>query len=297
MARAPAPACAAGLLGDTPARDYAHKLQRFHGFAAPELEQIAAALGLRPGMRVLDAGCGTGEMLARFARYLGPEGRVAGIDLAGAHARAARAAAPAHCCVAQADLTQPPFAPGSFDLVWSLNTLNHLHDPDAGVRALAALLTAGGRLVLAQSSLLPDMFFAWDARLERVTTEAVHRYYRERYRVSERDLTAVRALLGLLRRASLGAVSVKSWLIERVAPLRAEDEAYLLESQFRGTWGERLRPYLSAEDFSELSRLCDPTDGAYALRRPDFHFLQTLTVAVALKIRGRGVLQCTSQKQ
>jgi len=27
--------------------------------------------------------------------------------------------------------------------------------------------------------------------------------------------------------------------------------------------------------------LCDPDDERYALRRPDFHFLQSLTIAVA----------------
>jgi hypothetical protein len=109
----------------------------------------------------------------------------------------------------------------------------------------------------------------------------VHAYYRDRYQLSERDLAGVRGLLGLLRRAGLKQVSVKSWLIERVVPLSAADEAYLLHTQFQGTWGERLRPYLSGADFSELTRLCDPADDDYALRRPDFHFLQTLTVAVA----------------
>jgi SAM-dependent methyltransferase len=183
--------------------------------------------------------------------------------------------------VAQADIRQPPFAPATFDLVWTLNTVNHLRDPGAGVHALANLLRTEGRLVLAQSSFLPDMFFAWDARLERLTTEAVHAYYRDRYQLSERDLAGVRGLLGLLRRAGLKQVSVKSWLIERVVPLSAADEAYLLHTQFQGTWGERLRPYLSGADFSELTRLCDPADDDYALRRPDFHFLQTLTVAVA----------------
>jgi SAM-dependent methyltransferase len=280
MSGAPEPAGSQGLLGDSAARDYAEKLQRFNRFAAPELDAVAASLGLRPGMHILDAGCGTGEMLARFGRHLGPDGRVVGIDLAEAHARVARASAPT-ARVMQADLTQPPFAPGTFDLVWSLNTLHHLRDPGAGVHELAGLLRADGRLVLAQSSFLADMFFAWDARLERLVTEAVRQYYRDRYRLSEADLSGVRGLLGLLHRAPLKQVSVRTWLIERVAPLSADDEAYLLHTQFQGTWGERLRPYLSPADFGTLARLCDPAAEEYALRRADFHFLQTLTVAVA----------------
>jgi hypothetical protein len=125
------------------------------------------------------------------------------------------------------------------------------------------------------------MFFAWDARLEQAITDAVRRYYRDRYALSERDLAGTRNLVGLLRRAALRNVKSRTWVIERIAPLARADEAYLLEAIFRGTWGERLRPYLSCEDFAELTLLCDPLHPAYALRRADFHFLQTLTLVVA----------------
>jgi hypothetical protein len=128
--------------------------------------------------------------------------------------------------------------------------------------------------------LLPDMLFAWDARLERVTTEAVRRYYLDRYGLEERDLTAVRSLVGVLRRAGLRNVSSRTFMIERITPLQPAAEAYLLQAIFRGTWGERLRPYLSAEDFASLAVLTDPDDANFALRRPDFHLLQTLTLAV-----------------
>jgi SAM-dependent methyltransferase len=175
---------------------------------------------------------------------------------------------------------QPPLAPRSFDLVWSVNTINHLREPLAGVRVLATLLCPGGRIAVGQSSLLPEMFFAWDSRLERLTTEAVHRYYRDRYGLTERELADARSIVGLLRRAALRNVRVQTFIIERVSPLNHADEAYLLEAIFRDTWGERLRPYLSGEDYDELTALCDPRHPEFALRRTDFHFLQTFTLAV-----------------
>ena len=52
-----------GLLGDTATRDYSRKLSLFNSFAEPEIRQLIGGLGLRPGMRILDAGCGTGEAL------------------------------------------------------------------------------------------------------------------------------------------------------------------------------------------------------------------------------------------
>jgi hypothetical protein len=75
-------------------------------------------------------------------------------------------------------------------------------------------------------------------------------------------------------------VRAQTFIIERVSPLNSADQAYLLEAIFRDTWGERLRPYLSGEDYDELTALCDPGHRAFALRRADFHFLQTFTVAV-----------------
>jgi len=269
-----------GLLGDTAARDYSRKLRLFNAFARPELRQAIAGLALQPGMCVLDAGCGTGEALEWLAAEVGPEGLVVGLDLATAHTTAARAVASAGIGVVQANLLQLPLARASLDLVWSVNTLNHLRDPVAGLAGLATLLRAGGRIALGQSSLLPDMYFAWDARLERLTNEAVRRYYRDRYQIDERELAAVRALVGQLQSAGLGNVTVRTFMIERVAPLGCAEEDYLLEVIFRNTWGERLRPYLSPDDFQALAQLCDPAHPDFALRRQDFHFLQSFTLAV-----------------
>ena len=271
---------ASGLLGDTVARDYSRKLSQFNAFAGPELRQLIGSLGLKPGMKVLDAGCGTGDALQWLRAEVGGGGSVTGIDLAAAHTTVARTVAPADILVVQADVLRPPLAGHSLDLIWSVNTVNHLHDPVAGVRALASLLRPGGRIALGQSSLLPDMYFAWDARLERLTNEAVRQYYRDRYQVDERDLTAVRSIVGLLQRSGLRDVTVRTVMIERTSPLRPADESYLLDTIFRNTWGERLRPYLSTGDFEELARLCDPEHPDYVLRRQDFHFLQSFTMAV-----------------
>ena len=68
------------------------------------------------------------------------------------------------------------------------------------------------------------MVFAWDSRLERLTNEAVRRYYRDRYSLEERDLADVRALVGLLRSTGLRRVTARTFVIERMTPLRPEDE-------------------------------------------------------------------------
>jgi SAM-dependent methyltransferase len=271
------------LLGDTPQRDYSRKLRLFSALAEPELRAAIASLQLRPGMHVLDAGCGTGEMLGWLAAAVAPEGLAIGMDLSAMHLAAARQLLPSGMPLLQGDLARIPFGVATFDLVWSVNTIHHLRDPVAGACALTALLRPAGRLVLGQSSLLPDMYFAWDARLERVTTEAVRSYYRDRYGLSEQDLTAVRGLLGLLRHAGLCDVAVRTFVIERLAPLDPCARQWLIEAIFCGTWGERLRPYLAVADHEELNRLCDPQHPRFALLRPDFHFVQTFTLAIGTR--------------
>jgi len=269
-----------GLLGDTPRRDYAEKLKLFNAFAQPELREAIDMLSMPMGSCVLDAGCGTGEALGWWHASMRNRGTAVGMDLAAAHVRVARATAPAQTPIVQGDMLKPPFAEGSFDLVWAVNAVNHLHDPVAGVHLLSRLLRPGGRLVVGQSSLVPDMYFAWDARLEARVNEAVRAYYREHYGRSERDFAAVRSLAGWLQHAGLRNVAVRTRMIERTYPLSGADERYLLECIFRDTWGERLRGYLEPEDFAALARLCDPDDECYALHRRDFHFLQSFTVVV-----------------
>jgi len=273
----PAPS---GVLGDTSARDYAAKLRLFNLFAEPELRQAIAGLQPSSESRVLDVGCGTGEVLEWFSNFVNPGGIVAGIDLAAAHALAARRRTAPEVLVLQADLEHAPFANEQFDLIWCVNTIHHMRNPLAGIKALARLLRRDGRIAIGQSGFIPEMFFAWDSRLERLVHDAVRAYYRDRYGLEEHHLADIRAVLGLLRRAGLTRITVNTVLIERCSPLQAADERYLVDAIFRGTWGERLRPYLPPDDFIKLARLCDPNHSDFALARPDFHFIQSFTLAV-----------------
>src|SRR6185312_13107979 len=128
------------------------------------------------------------EMLQRLRDLAGSRADVVGIDLSAAHVRAARETVDGSITLVQGDLMTAPLPAASFDLIWSANTINHLRDPIAGLRRLTSLLRAGGRVAIGQSSLLPELYFAWDSRLERLTREAVRRYYEDRYGLGEHGL-------------------------------------------------------------------------------------------------------------
>ncbi len=102
--------------------------------------------GLAAGGRVLDLGCGSGEL----AGFLAERGlTVTGVDRQPDMLALARATAPGARFV-QADMTSLPM-PGPFDLVTSIShSLNHLPGPDELRRCLeeAARVSAPGALLL-----------------------------------------------------------------------------------------------------------------------------------------------------
>jgi ubiquinone/menaquinone biosynthesis C-methylase UbiE len=115
--------------------------------ARQALRDIESLLGraLRPGERVLDAGCGTGYLAAGLRRAR-PDVFVSGADLSGgmlANARAAGAEA-----LVQADAGRLPFAAESFDLVVARGVLHHLPDVAAALGEWRRVLRPDGAVVL-----------------------------------------------------------------------------------------------------------------------------------------------------
>ncbi|HEY6126126.1 MAG TPA: class I SAM-dependent methyltransferase [Steroidobacteraceae bacterium] len=263
-------------LRDSPVRSYSAKLARFAQFAEPELRGIVAGLRLPPRAVVLDLGCGVGLVSALLAEAIGGSGRVIGADLSLPHLQAAKAnyLGP----LVQADAARMCFRPGAFDVIWSCNTLNHVDDPVGVLKSLKPLLRGSGRVVLAQSGFLPEMFFAWDAPLDEAVRRACHAYYRNRYSLEVADTAGLRGLVRLLDLAGYRRGAVRTVVIERLQPLGAADAAYFEETMFAGTWGERLKPFLDAREWDALRRYTDPESAEYCLHRRDFHHLQTLTV-------------------
>jgi len=260
-------------LEDTPQRDYSGKLRSFEAFVAPELARIIDDLAIERHAVVLDLGCGAGFVTDRLTVR---GSRVVGLDLAAAHARVAADRA-SSAAILVADGTELPFKDESFDVVWSCNTANHFADPIATLHDVGRTLRPNGRLVVAQSSLLPELMFAWDYHFDARIRAACHACYRQKHGLMETDTAGSTRLLGLVRDAGFAGARARTCVIERFAPLSPDDRKYFLEF-FGNYWGPKLRPYLTETDWQSLATACDPGSPFFCLDRPDFHHIQTLTV-------------------
>jgi demethylmenaquinone methyltransferase/2-methoxy-6-polyprenyl-1,4-benzoquinol methylase len=104
--------------------------------------RLTAAAVVRPGDRVLDAACGTGDLALADARA---GGRVTGVDFAEAMLERARRKGPQLQWV-RGDALALPFADASFDAATVGFGVRNLDDLEAGLRELRRVLRPGGRV-------------------------------------------------------------------------------------------------------------------------------------------------------
>ncbi len=106
----------------------------------------------RPGMQILDAGCGSGSMAREIARA-NPEAAVVGVDLREAYIDYARSRGEAqglrNLTFETGDVRQLPFPDGAFDIVWTKYLLQWVTDPMRAMGEFARVLKPGGLLVSA----------------------------------------------------------------------------------------------------------------------------------------------------
>ncbi|KRF28210.1 class I SAM-dependent methyltransferase [Phycicoccus sp. Soil802] len=109
---------------------------------------LLAAIGAQPGERILDVGCGSGELAIDVVRQA-PGATALGVDLSTAQLAVARGRAgglPAS--FVQADAQVHDFGPGSFDVIASRTGTMFFADPAMAFANLARATRPGGRLAM-----------------------------------------------------------------------------------------------------------------------------------------------------
>jgi len=142
---------------------------------AAQKQQSMELLRLKPGMSVIEIGCGNGRDAEALARLVGPAGRVIGIDasqelVAQAIERTASLGLPLRFQVDDAQALA--FPDNSFDAARVDRVLQHLSDPGQAIREMARVVRPGGRI----SAIEPDWQTMTVAGVDNDVTRAVVRY-------------------------------------------------------------------------------------------------------------------------
>jgi SAM-dependent methyltransferase len=131
-------------------------LQRLLSIAELSAEPTRTAfrkIGMKPGWRVIDCGCGPLGALAVMAEMVGPKGQVVGIDFSEPAVQRARSIASTlgldnvEVRVGDVHDVDEQALGGAFDVAYTRLFLVHQRDPAQTMERIAALLRPGGWIV------------------------------------------------------------------------------------------------------------------------------------------------------
>ncbi|RPI43901.1 MAG: methyltransferase domain-containing protein [Betaproteobacteria bacterium] len=141
-----------GLDGEQ-AREHAARLE-LRARAESEIavrDEYLSLLGVAPGERALDVGCGSGAVTRALARRVGSAGRAVGVDTSSAILAVARELAEREGVgnavdFRQGDCRSLPFTDASFDVVLAATTLCHVPGPERALAEMVRVTRPGGRV-------------------------------------------------------------------------------------------------------------------------------------------------------
>ena len=142
-------------MSDAPQDRYTHghheSVVQSHARRRAEVEAWFLLPKLKPGMRLLDAGCGPGTVTTGLARAVSP-GKVIGLDVAPGVLEHARAHAAEqlvdNVSFVASDVYDLDFADAEFDVVYANQLLQHLADPVRAIAEMRRVLKPGGLLAV-----------------------------------------------------------------------------------------------------------------------------------------------------
>ena len=139
---------------------YSEDFQQLLGLRSAETHARHLLARLKPGLRVLDFGCGPGHISVGLARAVEP-GEFHGIDMEASQIDMARAAAEAgghaNATFHVGDVTNLPFEDNYFDAAHCHTVLTHVPDTQAALAEVKRVLKPGG--IIASRELIVDSCF------------------------------------------------------------------------------------------------------------------------------------------
>jgi SAM-dependent methyltransferase len=156
-------------LVDTYTHGHAESVLQSHRWRTAENSAGYLLAALRPGLDLLDVGCGPGTITVDLAARVAP-GRVVGLDVSAdplAEARAAADRAGVAVSFEVGDVYALAAADHSFDVVHAHQVLQHLTDPVAALREMTRVCRPGGLIAVRDVDYAATSWFPLDDGLTR----------------------------------------------------------------------------------------------------------------------------------
>jgi ubiquinone/menaquinone biosynthesis C-methylase UbiE len=146
----------------------------------PYVEAVAGAktilqrAGIRPGMRVLDAGCGPGRLTVPASMIVGPSGQIVAVDIQGRMLQMLRDRVEekglTNVELVLAGLGEGRLATNEFDIALLVTVFGEIPDKVTALREIYQRLRPGG--VLSITEVLPDPHYQGLSRVRRLVADS-----------------------------------------------------------------------------------------------------------------------------
>jgi ubiquinone/menaquinone biosynthesis C-methylase UbiE len=256
-------------------------LDRHFEAARPEYEAMLLSVGIKPGWRVLDAGCGGGSFLPLLADLVGPAGYIRALDLAPENIANvdARITAGSFSCAVETGLgsvVSLAYPENSFDAVWCANVTQYLDDKEltTALTEFLRVVCPGGLVSLKEQEATSFLMYPSDPAL------LWHVFEADRPRsVQVRGVLRAHGLHNWLKKLGLVEVWQRTTLIERWAPLRPVERESISDilsimADFAEEGG------VPEVDLAIWRMLRDPTSPENVLNHPEFYWREGHVVTV-----------------
>lgn len=250
-----------------------------------EYEAMVRAVGIQPGWRVLDAGCGTGVFLPLLADLVGPSGKITAIDVAPENRQSAQQLVDTlqldcEITIQAGDVTQLAFEESTFDAVWCANVTQYLTDDQFTLmlQAFLRVLKPGGLVGIKEFDLTTWQFLPADPLLMPRMTETQKRAQ------ALQTNGALRALLSRTWFLDTGYTDVwiKNFVSECQPPLDPAVHGFL-RNLLSWLSNNAQTADISTEDKAAWRKLGDVDAADHILKRPDFYNRESHILAVGTK--------------
>jgi ubiquinone/menaquinone biosynthesis C-methylase UbiE len=196
----------------------------FHEAFRPELYAALDELSLPLDGSVLDVPCGDGFYAAHLAARAG---RLVAADASSAYLSLAREALSDHppAEVHRADAYALPFEDGTFDLVFSAQSLISLDDPAKAIREMVRVTKPRGHVAILESDQYHHILLTLPPDLELTVQRALRAH--ARHKGDEERIAPARQVRRLMQEAGLRGVRRRTFAADRAAPFGGWEADFL----------------------------------------------------------------------